>query len=429
MNVLILDSDRCGLDCAYRAAEAGHAVRLWQAKEKGQISHDGEGFHGIQKVPGWKENMNWAKSGLIINLFNEPRITAEMDRFRDFGFPVFGPSVNSANLEIKRELGMKSLEAAGVSVPPYKTFSSLQEAKAHAQKSDDRLVFKTLGSEEDKSMSYCSSSPEDMVWRIEAWIKEGLTLKGPCMLQDFIEGIEVGVSGWMGKGGFLADKWNVNFEFKKLMSEDYGPATGEMGTVCKYAKTSKLADTVLKPIEQTLIKAGHIGDLDINCIIDDKGVPHALEYTSRFGWPSTYILMHSHKGDPIKWMKDALTGKDSLTVDDRTAIGVVMAAPPFPYPDEEGKAQGLLISGIEDEWNNVAPAHVMLKKDQYLTTGTYVCVALALAPDVHDCIPQVYATVDKIKFPNRMVRSDIGKRLEKQLPELHALGYEEFPHW
>ena len=178
-----------------------------------------------------------------------------------------------------------------------------------------------------------------------------------------------------------------------------------------------------------MIKAGHIGDLDINCIIDDKGVPHALEYTSRFGWPSTYILMHSHKGDPVKWMKDALTGKDSLTVDDRTAIGVVMAAPPFPYPDEEGKAQGLLISGIEDEWSNVAPAHVMLKKDQYLTTGTYVCVALALAPDVHDCIPQVYATVDKIKFPNRMVRSDIGKRLEKQLPQLHALGYEEFPHW
>ena len=59
------------------------------------------------------------------------------------------------------------------------------------------------------------------------------------MLQDFIEGIEVGISAWMGSEGFLKPK-NINFEFKKLMSDDYGPATGEMGTVCKYVSTSKL---------------------------------------------------------------------------------------------------------------------------------------------------------------------------------------------
>lgn len=428
MNVLLLDTDGCGLDMAYRCAEAGHAVKFWQAKEKGVPSRDGEGFPGIDKVTGWKEWMNWAKSGLIVNLFNGP-ITKELDRYRSFGFPVFGPSTQSAALEIKREQGMKSLEAAGIKVPPYQTFKTLQEAQKYANKAQDRMVFKTLGDEEDKSMSYCSSSPEDMVWRIGAWIKEGIVLKGPCMLQDFIEGIEVGVSGWMGKNGFLGEKWNINFEFKKLMSDDYGPATGEMGTVCKYAKASKLADEVLKPIEKMLVSVGHIGDLDINCIIDDKGDPYALEYTARFGWPSTQILMHSHKGDPVKWMKDAIAGKDSLTVDDRTAVGVLMAAPPFPYPDEEQKAVGLLISGIEDEWQNVAPWQVMLKKEQYLTTGCYVCVALALGDDVHDVIPQVYKTVDRIKFPNRMVRSDIGKRLEEQLPTLHSFGYTECPNY
>jgi phosphoribosylamine-glycine ligase len=70
-----------------------------------------------------------------------------------------------------------------------------------------------------------------------------------------------------------------------------------------------------------------------------------------------------------------------------------------------------------------------LQKEQYLSTGSMPCVALALAPDVHDAIPQVYSTVERIKFANRIVRDDIGKRLEKQLPKLHALGYEECPHW
>jgi phosphoribosylamine--glycine ligase len=413
---------------AYRASEAGHEVKLWQPRDNGKKSRDCEGFPGIQKVDAWKTEMQWAKSGLIVNLFNGP-ITKQLDEYRTFGFPVFGPSAKSAALEIKREQGMKSLEAKGVKVPSYKTFATLQEAMKYAAKEDRKLVFKTLGDEEDKSLSYVSSGPDDMVWRIKSWVDQGLRLKGPCMLQDFIEGIECGVSGWMGSAGFLGGKWNINFEFKKLMPGDYGPATGEMGTVCRYVDQSKLADETLAPMEPLLKELGHIGDVDLNCIIDDKGTPWVLEYTSRFGWPSTQILMHSHKGDPVKWMKDALSGKDTLEVDDRTAMGVLMAAPPFPYPDEEEKAMGLLVSGLEDEWQNVAPWQIELKNDQYLTTGPYVCVALALAPDVHDAIPQVYATTDRIKFANRIVRDDIGKRLEKQLPKLHSLGYEEMPQW
>jgi len=427
MNLLLLDSDSCGLDIAYRASEAGHKVRHWIPKENGKVSRDGFGFPGIERVDNWKSHMDWAKQGLIVNLYNGP-ITKELDRYKEYGFPVFGPSVKSAELEVKREEGMKALEKKGVNVPPYKTFNSLQEAQLYAQKAEKRLVFKTLGDEEDKSLSYCAHDPEDMVWRINSWIEQGMTLKGPCMLQDFIEGIEVGVSSWMGKDGFLGPK-NVNFEFKKLMSDDYGPATGEMGTVCKYVSKSKLFEETLGPMEATLQKLGHLGDCDLNCIVTDTG-PYCLEFTNRFGWPSTQILFASHKGDPIEWMKNSLQGKDTLQVDERTAIGVLMAAPPFPYPDDEGEAQGLRISGIEEEWNNVSPWQVELSEEgEYLTTGPYVALATALSPDVHDCIPQVYETCGKIKFPNRIVRSDIGKRLEEQLPKLHSLGYEEMPLW
>ena len=34
-----------------------------------------------------------------------------------------------------------------------------------------------------------------------------------------------------------------------------------------------------------------------------------------------------------------------------------------------------------------------------------------------------------IEFANRIVRNDIGARLEKELPKLHALGYDEMPNW
>lgn len=137
--------------------------------------------------------------------------------------------------------------------------------------------------------------------------------------------------------------------------------------------------------------------------------------------------MASHKGDPVQFMRDALDGKDTLSVDNRTAIGVLMAAPPFPYPDDTQEASGLLVSGIEDEWQNISPWQIKLERGEYITTGPYVVVATALGPDVHDCIAKVYETVKRVKFPNRIVRSDIGKKLEKQLPVLHSLGYDECP--
>lgn len=429
MKVLIIDPDGCGTDMAYRAAEAGHEVKFWQPKDNGRKSLDGVGFPGIIKPGDWRQEMAWAKSGLVINLFNEPKITKELDRFRDLGFSVFGPSFKSAQLEIKRELGMKSLERAGVRVPGYQTFDSLQAAIDFIKKEDRRFVFKTLGDEEDKSMSYVGHSPDDMIYRIQSWIDKGVQLKGPCMLQDFIEGIEVGIAGWMTPSGFLDKKFNVNFEYKKLMPDNYGPATGEMGTVTKYVPGGKLHEDVLQPLEMNLRDLGHIGDLDINCIVDDKGQAWALEYTCRFGWPSTQIVMHAHKGDPVKWMKDAISGKDTLQIDDRVTIGALMTAPPFPQPDENGDAIGMLVSGIEDEWERVSPWQVMLKKEQYITTGPYVCVAVAQGSDVHDVIPQVFETTKRIKFPNKMVRTDIGKDLEKNLPKLKSLGYEELPDW
>jgi phosphoribosylamine-glycine ligase len=112
-----------------------------------------------------------------------------------------------------------------------------------------------------------------------------------------------------------------------------------------------------------------------------------------------------------------------------------MFAPPYPAPDDDHKAAGLLVSGIEDVWDNVSPWQLQLKGDQYLTSGAYVCCVTSQSKederdsDVHDIKEIAYQVCDKIKFPNRIVRNDIGDRLKEQLPKLHALGYTEMPNY
>lgn len=445
MNVLIIDSDATGLDFAHRCVEAGHDCRWWIAPNKDHSPvMDGANWPKIERVTSWPPSMGWAKRGLVVNLFNDRKITSDLDRWRGFGVPIFGPSVKSAKLEWERGLGMKFFEDHGIEVPKYTTFKTLDEAIAFAWKADQAYVFKVMGDEEDKSLSYVASSPADLVGWLELKRDQGLKLKGSCILQERIDKVcDVGVSGWMGKNGFLPGKWNVNWEFKKTMPGDFGPNCGEAGTVCQYVDESILADKILKPLEEDLVKLGHIGDFDIECGIDAKGKAWPYEASVRFGWPSTQILMACHTGDPVEWMRDAaVSGKDSLEVDTRVAIGVLMCRPPFPNKNDDPQSNvGYLIDGVEDVWDHVSPWQMMMgdgpvmeggkvtKGTVYKTTGEHVCVVTALGSDVHDAIPRVYAAVDRITFADRIVRNDIGARLEKELPKLHALGYHEMPDW
>jgi phosphoribosylamine---glycine ligase len=443
VRVLVIDPDRTGLDCCYRAAVAGHEVRWWVPPNKDRSPvRTGDGFVGVQRVASWQQNMVWAKSGLVINLYNDQKITAELDKYRAFGFPVFGPTSKSAELEINRGKGMKCIEDHGIEVPKYHSFPTLDAALAFAWKADQPYVFKTLGDEEDKSLSYVASDPADLVGWILMKKQQGLKLKGPCMLQEKIDMIcEVGVSAWMGKDGFLPYKFNINFEHKKLMPGDFGQNTGEMGTVCKYVDDGVLCDMLMK-FEDHFMSLGHRGDTDIGCGIDSKGRIWPFEFSMRMGWPSTFILMASHKGDPVEWMRDSLDGIDSLEVDTRCSMGVVMAMPPFPKKNEDPRSSiGYVVDGLEQVWEHVSPVELMIEKGPvmqdgavaqgpvYKTTGDYVCVVTALAPDVHDVIPECYSAVDRIRFCDRIVRNDIGARLEKELPKLHALGFTEMPHW
>lgn len=443
MRVLVIDPDTVGLDAAYRASEAGHDVKLWSPPLPDRSpSPVGRGFPGIERVASWQPHMTWAKDGLILNMFNEPRITAELDKYRAFKFPVFGPTSESASWEINRGKGMEILKKHGIDVPPFHTFGSIDEALAFAWKATKPYCFKPMGNEEDKSLTYVAHAPDDLVAWLQARKSQGLKMKGKCMLQEKVDLIcSMGVSAWVNTQGYSHAK-NINFEHKKTMPGEFGPSCGEAGTLCKYVFNSKLADDILAPLEKAIVNTGHIGDFDVECGIDSKGRAWPFEFTARFGYPSTFILMASHFGDPVQWMKDALDGKDTLMPNTECALGVFVTRPCFPYKNHEPERSfGFLVSGAEEVWPYISPVEMMVEtgpvmKDGklgegkvYKTAGDYICCVTGHGHDVHDAIENCYAAVDKIKTPDMIVRNDVGRGLEKKLAKLKVFGYDEVPDW
>ena len=436
LRILVIDQENLGLDFVLRCVEAGHEVRWYQWTPKKPI-RDGEGFKGFKIIADWRSSMAWAgKDGLIICTGNCAFMN-ELDRFRDLGFKIFAPTARSAELEIIRSKGMEAMKACGIEIPPYTCFNSLEEAEAFQRKSDRAHVFKTMGSEDDKSLTFVAGDPAQMVGWIRNKIAKGMKPKGQVMLQEKVDMLaEIGVSGWVGPEGFLPGKWQICFEHKKLMNGDIGPNTGEQGTITQYVSADKMAEEALKPMESVLRTLGHCGDFALGACVDTKGKIWPFEWTARLGWPAFYLQTASHKGDPAQWMRDLLDGKDTLKVSNDVGACVVMAQPRYPYncspPD---LVEGNPIYGIEKVADNIHPASVMLAKGPIMdggkivdakipqTTGEYVLVATGLGKTVSKAREAVYKTVKSVKFANSMYRTDIGAGLKGALPELHKFGF------
>jgi phosphoribosylamine--glycine ligase len=256
------------------------------------------------------------------------------------------------------------------------------------------------------------------------------------MLQEFIDGVEFAVSSWMSTEGFIG-KPNENFEHKKPYSGNLGPNCGESGTVCKYVDNSKIFDDVLKPLESSLLAIGHLGDVDVNCIVDKKGKAWPLEFTCRMGWPYFNIMNIVHKGDPVQWMLDACNGKDTLEVSPQIACGIILAQPDFPFfKDPPDKNEGIPLYGVtEKNMRYIQPHQVKITKqpvmdgdkvvyrDTWTTVGAYVAVVTGLGKTVRQAKHRCYATLKELDLSNGFYRDDIGEGLELALPQLHAHGF------
>lgn len=421
MRILTIDTCKPEVDFYMRCMEDGHKLKCFIKKDE-ESKNIGVGILDI--VPDWRDWVEWAD---MIYLADNGKYLPQMDKLRDTGKLIFGPTAKSAKWELDRQFGQDIFEKCGIDIIPSQSFTSYDNAIAYVKKHGGRLVCKPNG-EAAKELSYVSKSPEDMIFMLNRW-KKLIPGNPEIILQEFIPGIEMAVGGWFGPNGFNKG-WLENFEFKKLMNDDIGVNTGEMGTVIRYVKKSKLAEEVLIPLTDELHKIKHTGYVDVAVIIDEKGQPWPLEFTMRPGYPTFNIQQELHKGDCADWMLDLLEGEDADNLEfDTIATGVVVAIPDFPYNSYTKKeVSGIPIFGMEEPLMRCYhPCEVMKSKetkDILTTAGSYVMVVTGTGETVKESSDAAYEALENINIPGgQFFRTDIGCRLKKQLKQLQKHGF------
>ena len=196
---------------------------------------------------------------------------------------------------------------------------------------------------------------------------------------------------------------------------DKGPNTGGMGAYSPAPIVTDeifqlVMDTVIRPTVDGMASEGnaYTGFLYAGLMIDKSGNSKVLEYNCRFGDPETQPIMMRLKSNLAELCLLATQGKlDEADIewDDRSAMGVVLAANGYPDTYVSGEAIGLPADSNDAK---VFHAGTKMNNDTVVSSGGRVLCATALGASTKEAQTNAYALLKKIDWPSAYYRTDIG---------------------
>jgi phosphoribosylamine--glycine ligase len=421
MNILIVSTYGESAPLAYRFKTEGHKVIMWIKDEHLKTVMDGI----INKTDDWHSELE--TSDLII--FDDTGFGKEAEKLTEQGYSVIGGNEYTDKIELDRAFGQQEMEAIGLEILPTEKFSNIEKAKEYIFKNPGRYVIKPDGKGgDDKALTYVGKDEngDDIISQLDHYEKQYAKKISSIEIQQYIEGVEVAVSAFFNGKNFV-EPVEISFEHKKLMNNDIGPNTGEMGTTMFWTDfNNKLFQEILYPIWDRI--QGYHGYIDINCIMSDDKV-YPLEYTCRFGYPTIQLKMETIENDLGEWLYGLANGAtEPLKVHSDYSACVVIATPPFPYEDkksfEKYSEDSLIIIENEDK-SGYWPSEVKEEDGEWLIAGMtgYPLVVTGSGSSMEEAIEMAYDRVSKVIISNMMYRTDIGSKWKEESKVLSESGW------
>lgn len=411
-------------DVAWHVAKEGNEVKYY-IKDKSQRSI-GNGF--VPKTKDWESQVDWADVIVFDDVLGEGK---KAKRLRDQGKSVIGGTPYTDRLEDDRSFGQEELKKHKIPILPYKEFRYFDDAIEYIQKNPAKYVIKPSGEAQNiKRLLFIGQEDngEDVIRVLKAYRKTWSEELKIFQLQKKVEsGVEIAVGAFFNGDQFLSPI-NINFEHKKLFPGDLGVSTGEMGTSMFWSKPNRLFNSTLKKMEETLRREHYVGYIDLNCIVNGRGV-YPLEFTARFGYP-TISIQQSSMITPIGEFLYRLARGDKFDFKVKSGfhLGTRIVVPPFPYKDKKtfyafSKNNAILFK--KPNYEGLHIEDVKLIKGEWTITGMsgIVLIITASGPTMKQAQALLKRRIENIMIPNMYYRIDIGDRWYEDSDKLHSWGY------
>lgn len=420
MKVLIIGSGGREHALAWKISQSPRVTKIYCAPGNAGISRVAECIP-IQPID-ITNLLSFAKQeGISLTVVGPeaPLASGIVDRFREAGLRIFGPSMAAAQMEASKIFSKKIMEKYNIPTADSKDFTEVNPAIDYIKEKGAPLVIKADGLAAGKGVIIAATEQEAIDALKILMVDKAFGQAGEkIIIEEFLEGEEA--SFLVFTDGDAIVPMPLSRDHKRIFDNDKGPNTGGMGAYSPVPSVSRqIIDSVIKDIVKPIIaglgKEGcpYEGILYTGLMITSEGIPKVLEFNCRFGDPEAQPILMRLETDIVEIIEAVIDKKlNGIEVNwsDKAAVCVVIASGGYPDKYQNGR----IITGLDSIGDKkdvvVFHAGTAIKDNNIVTAGGRVLGVTALGEDMNEAIHLAYEAVEKIEFEGMQYRKDIGKK-------------------
>lgn len=333
-----------------------------------------------------------------------------VDRFREAGLKIFGPTKAAARIESSKEYAKDLMARHNVPTAAYRTFDNYDDALAYVKAGPIPVVIKYDGLAAGKGVVVALTLGEAEDALRDMLLDEAFG-KGRVVIEEFLDGPEFSFMCLV--NGSKLYPLDIARDHKRAYDHDAGPNTGGMGAYSPVPFVTEdirrqAIESILRPVAEAMVEEGvpFTGVLYGGLILH-KGTPKVIEFNARFGDPETEVVLPRLESDFYDLIEASVEGKDCETRWTKDSmLGVVMAAKGYPGKYEKGYA----IEGADNDGIKVYQMGTVRKDGKLLSAGGRVLMVLGRGDNLADARKNAYDSVAKIDCNGLFFRTDIGAK-------------------
>lgn len=333
-----------------------------------------------------------------------------VDRFRDEGLKIFGPTKAATEIESSKDFAKRLMKKYDVPTADYATFTDFDEALAYVKRGTLPTVLKYDGLAAGKGVVIATTMEE-----AEATLRDMLLDtkfgKGRVVIEEFLTGEEFSLMCFV--AGSKVVPMPVAQDHKRAYDNDEGPNTGGMGAYTELpfitAEDHAYAmEKIMQRVADALVAEGcpFTGVLYGGLMKTPQGIK-VIEFNARFGDPETEVVLPRLKSDAVDAFM-AVANNEAPVVEwsEGATLGIVLASKGYPG----GYDKGYTIKGLERVESKIYHMGTAMKGGALVTAGGRVMIVVAEAATLNKAQSKAREDIAKIECDNLFHRTDIGAK-------------------